>query len=109
VSALNARIAIRFRVLGADPAHTRVGVFTGRNLGSLGQAGTLVIRTEDWPTIRARLGRLGDPNLLVVLEDAAEGPADELEEWAGRHDQAHPIAIPYCPLCAARTERSSLT
>jgi hypothetical protein len=44
-----------------------------------------------------------------VLEDAAEGPADELEEWAGRHDQAHPIAIPYCPLCAARTERSSLT
>lgn len=106
VAVLNARVGIRFRVLEDNGAHVRVAVFTGRNVGAFGHAGELVIRSEDWPTIRARLGRMTDPNLLVLVEglSSAQQTADQVEEWAGRHDSAHPVQVLGCPLCLARED-----
>jgi hypothetical protein len=53
-----------FRVVDRNPAHVRVVVWVGRNVGARGKSGELVFRVDEWDRVRAWLGRL-DPDVVV--------------------------------------------
>lgn len=45
-------VTMGLRVDDANPGHTRLSVFVGRNPGARGHAGHLVLRTDEWDEIR---------------------------------------------------------
>ena len=63
-------LLLGFRVAYADPGHTHVQIFTGRNAGARGNLGTLMERTEDWPELRAALLRGGFEEMPPLTQEA---------------------------------------
>lgn len=47
-----------FVEIDRNEAHVRVNVFIGRQPGSRGRAGELVLRTDEWDELRGRLRSL---------------------------------------------------
>jgi hypothetical protein len=58
-------VSMLFRVVDWNPAHVRVGVWVGRNVGARGKSGELVFRVDEWDHVRERLLALPD----VEIED----------------------------------------
>lgn len=101
---MNARLALKVRVDQETRAHTRVSVFVGTDLGSLGLAGTLTFRTEEWAMVRSRLARMTDPNMVVLFEavsQLAQVP-DVVEDELSQHARRHPERVPGCAVCGVQ-------
>lgn len=55
-------MSFRFELHGG---HVHADVFVGRNPGARGRAGTLIVREDEWPTLRAGLLAGGIEELLT--------------------------------------------
>lgn len=82
---MSGRLSILFRVIDRNPAHVRVGVWAGRQIGSRGKSGELVFRTDEWVAIRDLLlfvrVDLGERTPLIDIE-SGEGTAYDRQDSA---------------------------
>jgi hypothetical protein len=68
-------VSMLFRVVDRNPAHVRVRVWVGRNVGARGKAGELVFRADEWEEIRRTLLNAQGPAVVSVEEIQGAVPA----------------------------------
>ena len=62
-------VTVRLREDIRNPGHVHLSVFVGRHDGSRGHSGQLVLRTDEWDELRAKIVN-GDPcDILEVADD----------------------------------------
>lgn len=67
-------VTVAFREVSRNPRHVRVQMFVGRNEGARGNSGEVVLRTDEWDEIRAKieLPFIQDTGEVLGLDDVFE-------------------------------------
>lgn len=87
-----------FRDATQHPGHKEIQIFAGRNEGSRGNCGTIKVRDDEWPEVRAGLLRGGFDEMPPIAKwpprcQRCHQEFDALCE----HPDAHGMLLPYSP------------